>query len=212
MMMNDPVIVIGSNVYTDLATYPKNWNNTNLAQTICKFNNILINILVAIARSDNSLPASIQLFSKHMVNVLQAAEMLRHVPDVDPRRVGIQKRFWTDLENQYLRGLDQYPKDLTATYNVLLNHTRQPNKNNGKRMIQNGIDLSVLNDKLFDLNNYNNTSCHHRCVLPIGINILDMQSHNEVVQRNHMEQIVVWNSELSYRRGAKPKPGNIVVQ
>ena len=32
---------------------------------------------------------------------------------------------WTDLENQYTRGTDQYPRDLTAAYNMLLNFKRQ---------------------------------------------------------------------------------------
>ena len=29
---------------------------------------------------------------------------------------------WTELDNQYKRGTDQYPKDLTAAYNMLLNY------------------------------------------------------------------------------------------
>ena len=37
---------------------------------------------------------------------------------------------WTELENQYTRGTDQYPKDLTAAYNMLLNYRRQHNGSN----------------------------------------------------------------------------------
>ena len=40
---------------------------------------------------------------------------------------------WTDLENQYTRGTDQYPKDLTAAYNMLLNYRRQTNGNERQR-------------------------------------------------------------------------------
>ena len=40
---------------------------------------------------------------------------------------------WTDLENQYTRGTDQYPKDLTAAYNMLLNYRRQSNGNERQR-------------------------------------------------------------------------------
>ena len=37
---------------------------------------------------------------------------------------------WTELENQYTRGTDQYPKDLTAAYNMLLNYRKQYSSTN----------------------------------------------------------------------------------
>jgi hypothetical protein len=37
---------------------------------------------------------------------------------------------WTELENQYTRGTDQYPKDITAAYNMLLNYKEQHIGNN----------------------------------------------------------------------------------
>ena len=40
---------------------------------------------------------------------------------------------WTDLENQYTRRTDQYPKDLTTTYNMLLNYWKQDGGNNKQR-------------------------------------------------------------------------------
>lgn len=40
---------------------------------------------------------------------------------------------WTDLEIQYTRGTDQYPKDLTAAYNMLLNYRKQHHNNNRQR-------------------------------------------------------------------------------
>ena len=40
---------------------------------------------------------------------------------------------WTDLENQYTRGTDQYPKDLTAAYNMLLNYRKQHHGSNRQR-------------------------------------------------------------------------------
>ena len=33
---------------------------------------------------------------------------------------------WSDLENQFTRGLDQYPHDLTSAYNMLLNYRAPP--------------------------------------------------------------------------------------
>ena len=41
---------------------------------------------------------------------------------------------WTDLENHYTRGTDQYPKDLTAAYNMLLNYRRQHNGSERQRL------------------------------------------------------------------------------
>ena len=39
----------------------------------------------------------------------------------------------TDLENQYTRGTDQYPNDLTAAYNMLLNYRPQNERGYNRR-------------------------------------------------------------------------------
>lgn len=35
---------------------------------------------------------------------------------------------WSELENQYIRGQDQYPKDLTNACNLLLNYKAAPGR------------------------------------------------------------------------------------
>ena len=32
---------------------------------------------------------------------------------------------WTDLENQYTRGINQYPRDLTRAYTILLDYRKE---------------------------------------------------------------------------------------
>jgi hypothetical protein len=47
----------------------------------------------------------------------------------DQRRFGT---LWTDLENQYTRGNDQYPTDLTAAYSLLVNYKTSQVTNQGR--------------------------------------------------------------------------------
>ena len=48
------------------------------------------------------------------------------------------RSLWPESKNQYTRGTDQYPKDVTAAYNILLNYMKQYVGNNQKRPTDNG--------------------------------------------------------------------------
>ena len=48
------------------------------------------------------------------------------------------RSLWLESENQYTRGTEQYPKDVTAAYNILLNDMKQYVGNNQKRPTDNG--------------------------------------------------------------------------
>jgi hypothetical protein len=48
----------------------------------------------------------------------------------DKRRYG---GLWSDLENQFTRGTDDYPSDLTGAYNLLLNYKPPPFQQYGRR-------------------------------------------------------------------------------
>jgi hypothetical protein len=55
----------------------------------------------------------------------------------DKRRYGA---LWSDLENQYSRGIDQFPTDLTSAYNLLLNWKAAPDLRPPRREPQNPDD------------------------------------------------------------------------
>jgi hypothetical protein len=61
----------------------------------------------------------------------------------DRRRYG---SLWTDLENQFSRGVNQYPNDLVAAYNLLLSHkeTKRSNNSNGSEVVREDEEVSGM--------------------------------------------------------------------
>ena len=51
---------------------------------------------------------------------------------------------WSDLENDFTRGQDSYPKDLTAAYNLLLNYVPLETTSNNGRCFQESDDVSGI--------------------------------------------------------------------
>ena len=83
-------------------------------------------------------------------------------------------------------------------------------KQKGQNRLQDNLDMTVITNDSFDINNC--AYCKHRFVLPIGLTLPDINSHNSKVAKQHLLQMKKWSNTPVKRRGVKPRPNKSISQ
>jgi hypothetical protein len=80
-----------------------------------------------------------QQLKKTVVVAKKKSVTIGFLKRADRKRYG---GLWSDLENNFTRGQDHYPNDLTGAYNLLLNYKPPPSQIRGEHQPQEGKEIS----------------------------------------------------------------------
>ena len=91
-------------------------------------------------------------------------------------------------------------------------HSRRVKLGNqkGNNMLQDNVDLSKLDNDSFDTENC--VVCHHKFVMPIGMDINEITQFNTKITKAHSIKMTEWNNTPFRKKGTKPRPGKGVSQ
>ena len=86
----------------------------------------------------------------------QRAEGMVLLKNTDTRRFGV---LFVDRENNFSRRVDQYPKDITEEYNLLVKHKPPPDNSNKRRRPDNQEGENVLAQDMVEF--YHGITCYN---------------------------------------------------
>ena len=105
--------------------------------------------------------------------------------------------------------------DVHAESEVMLNESIQSTRvklgsQKGQGKLQDNVDLTILTNKSFDLNNC--AYCEHRFCMPIGLDLNEITGYNTKVTTSFRDKMREWSNLPTNKRGARPRPMKTLTQ
>ena len=113
--------------------------------------------------------------------------------------------------NAFLQFMSEITKEAEIMIDENMHSSRvKIGKQKGQDRIQDNLDMTTITNDSFDVSNC--AYCKHRFVVPIGLEVGEITSHNTKVAKEHNAKMRKWTNTPVKKKGVKPRPNKSISQ